>query len=218
MQSFVAIPDTQTLTNSRIPLLDNTRTVMSCSSGGTFPTAELQIGMLCYRSDQNKLYELKSTSPATWIVIADLSKTYLSQEAAVNQFQPLDVDLTAIAAIASNGVPKRTGAGAWSVIPQTGAGEALMTAWDAGTQRWILGLGSAAVLNASTNAGAWNVVQADGNGNVGLGGWPVDGYKLTVYSNINTTFGVIGNNAQGNKFVSSGAPSGGGDGDIWYQV
>jgi len=51
------------LTASRDPLLNNTRTVMSCSSGTTFPTAELQVGMLCYRSDLTKLYELKSTGP-----------------------------------------------------------------------------------------------------------------------------------------------------------
>lgn len=79
MQSYYSIPSTETLTNSRQQLLNNDLTVMSQSSGTVFPTANLQIGMPCHRTDQNKLYVLKDLTP-TWVVIADLTKTYTSQE------------------------------------------------------------------------------------------------------------------------------------------
>jgi hypothetical protein len=71
MQSYTEIPDTESLTVSRSLLLDNDKSVMSCFSGTTFPTSNLQVGMLCVRTDQNKLYELKDATP-TWQFIIDL--------------------------------------------------------------------------------------------------------------------------------------------------
>ena len=47
---------------------------MSCNSGTIFPTQNLEVGMLCLRTDQNKLYQLKDKDP-TWIQIADLNDT-----------------------------------------------------------------------------------------------------------------------------------------------
>lgn len=41
--------------------------VSSCFSGSAFPTTNLQIGMLCMRTDDNNtLYKLVSTNPITW--------------------------------------------------------------------------------------------------------------------------------------------------------
>lgn len=74
MQSYTEIANSKTLQESRGLLLNNDKTVMSCSSGTTFPTTNLQVGMLCMRTDQNKLYELKADG-ATWALIADLNKT-----------------------------------------------------------------------------------------------------------------------------------------------
>ena len=88
MQSFYNIPSDETLTNSRPYLLNNDLTVMSQSSGTAFPTENLQIGMPCYRTDLSSLWVLKDTSP-TWILIADLNKTYSSQEYVANNFLSL---------------------------------------------------------------------------------------------------------------------------------
>lgn len=74
MQSYTEIASTATLQDSRGLLLNNDKTVMSCHSGTTFPTTNLQVGMLCFRTDQNKLYELKDTTP-TWQMISDLNRT-----------------------------------------------------------------------------------------------------------------------------------------------
>jgi hypothetical protein len=73
MQNFTTIPSSETLTNSLSPLLNNDKTALSNSSGTVFPTTELQVGMKCWRSDQQKLYVLTSASPATWVLLADLS-------------------------------------------------------------------------------------------------------------------------------------------------
>ena len=79
MQSFYLIPSTETLTNSRQYLLNNDMTIMSNNSGTVFPTADLQVGMCCVRTDSNSVWVLKDLTP-TWIKTGDLTKTYTSQE------------------------------------------------------------------------------------------------------------------------------------------
>lgn len=59
-------------------LLDNDKTALSCNSGTAFPTADLQPGMLCFRSDSNKLFQLLADK-ATWRQIADLSSDLSAQ-------------------------------------------------------------------------------------------------------------------------------------------
>jgi hypothetical protein len=74
MQNFTDIPSTRTLSDSLSEILNNDKTAISCSSGTAFPTANLQHGMLCFRTDQNKLYILKATSPsAVWVEIMDVT-------------------------------------------------------------------------------------------------------------------------------------------------
>lgn len=72
MQNLLDIPDTTTLTASRSMLLNNILTALSNSSGTAFPTSNLQVGMLCFRTDQNKLYQLKDATP-TWVQLIDLN-------------------------------------------------------------------------------------------------------------------------------------------------
>jgi len=84
MQNFTTIPSSETLTNSLSPLLNNDKTALSNSSGTVFPTTELQVGMKCWRTDQQKLYVLTSASPATWVLLADLSSGSASVAAAVS--------------------------------------------------------------------------------------------------------------------------------------
>ena len=52
MQNFTDIPSSRTLSDSLIEILNNDKTAISCNSGTTFPTTNLQIGMLCYRRIQ----------------------------------------------------------------------------------------------------------------------------------------------------------------------
>lgn len=72
MQTFSIITSDTTLSASLAKLLNNDRTALSCSSGTAFPTANLEVGMFCLRTDQFKLYQLKDTTP-TWVLIADLN-------------------------------------------------------------------------------------------------------------------------------------------------
>lgn len=72
MQSYTEIPSSQSLQSSLALLLNNDKTSMSNSSGTAFPTTNLQVGMLCYRTDQNKLYVLKDVTP-TWSLIWDFN-------------------------------------------------------------------------------------------------------------------------------------------------
>jgi hypothetical protein len=84
MQNFTTIPSSETLTNSLSPLLNNDKTALSNSSGTVFPTTELQVGMKCWRTDQQKLYVLTSASPATWVLLADLGSGSTTVAAAVS--------------------------------------------------------------------------------------------------------------------------------------
>ncbi len=82
MQNFTDIPSSRTLSDSLIEILNNDKTGISCNSGTTFPTTNLQIGMLCYRTDQLKLYQLIGTNPDNWRFIMDLSSGIDAQFAA----------------------------------------------------------------------------------------------------------------------------------------
>lgn len=75
MQNFNDIPEDQSLTDSRLVLLNNLKTVLSNFSGTVFPTQNLQQGMFCYRSDEGKFYGLR-TLPSDWILVLDLSKSF----------------------------------------------------------------------------------------------------------------------------------------------
>lgn len=71
MQSYTAIAPGTTLDASRPLILDNDLTAMSCSSGTVFPTQNLVVGQLCFRTDQNKLYMLTALTP-TWTLVIDI--------------------------------------------------------------------------------------------------------------------------------------------------
>lgn len=79
MQQFTDIQSTETLANSRSLLLNNDKTIMSCHSGTAFPTTNLVVGMLCLRTDEMKLYQLKDLTP-NWKLIFDLNKTAVDKE------------------------------------------------------------------------------------------------------------------------------------------
>ncbi len=99
MQNFVNIQSTETLTNSRQELLNNDMTIMSCSSGTSFPTTNLQVGMLCLRTDLYQLFQLTDLTP-TWKLIFDLSKTAVSKEY-VDQQDATKVSTSSVVTVAT---------------------------------------------------------------------------------------------------------------------
>lgn len=72
MQKYTEIDEDKTLRESRELLLNNDKTGISCNSGPAFPTINLQAGMLCFRTDEQKLYQLNADG-ATWVELFDLS-------------------------------------------------------------------------------------------------------------------------------------------------
>ena len=72
MQNFTDIPSSRTLSDSLDDILNNDKTSLSNSSGTAFPTTQLQVGMLCCRTDLQRLYLLTKLSPPTWRYVADL--------------------------------------------------------------------------------------------------------------------------------------------------
>lgn len=74
MQLFESFAQTLSLKDSYSKIVNALKTLLSMSSGTTFPTTELQVGMLCYRTDQKKLYLLTQDTPsASWLALFDLS-------------------------------------------------------------------------------------------------------------------------------------------------
>ena len=93
-------------------------------------------------------------------------------------YQPLDADLTAIAALvsAADRLPYFTGSGTAALATFTAAGRTLVAGVDAAAQRTSLALGTAATLNVGTAAN--NVVQLNGSAQLPA----VDGSLLTGVS------------------------------------
>lgn len=66
--------DANDIVKNAMPLLYKyISSIASVFSGTAFPTQGLTQGMLCYRTDQEKLYQLKAL-PSTWVLIADLKR------------------------------------------------------------------------------------------------------------------------------------------------
>lgn len=73
-QNWQNIAATTRLQDSLTPILDRDEAARSCYSGTSFPSTDLVLGMLCYRTDQspNRLYQLKQITPVViWEPIID---------------------------------------------------------------------------------------------------------------------------------------------------
>lgn len=77
MEQFSLLTGDQTLKSSREPLNNALLTVRSLSAGDAFPTTNLSVGMLCYRTDLARLYQLADEATQTWTdkLSADIAGT-----------------------------------------------------------------------------------------------------------------------------------------------
>lgn len=71
MQKYTEIAENQTLKESRELLLNNDKTALSNSSGTSFPTQNVQVGQLCFRTDEVALYQY--TEANTWVKLVSFS-------------------------------------------------------------------------------------------------------------------------------------------------
>lgn len=182
MQQFTEIQPTDKLSQSREPLMNNDKTALSCNEGSVFPTTNLILGMLCFRSDQGKLYQLIDVATPTWKLIFDLNKTATDKEY-----------VDSVAATKQNVV--------------TGAASSVMT----------------------SNLTASRVVVSDANGKISPSTITTTqlGYLSGLTGNIQTQLdgklnsGATAVNATkwdgGSKTISTAAPSGGSNGDVWFR-
>ena len=66
MEQFRLLEGDRTLKDSREQINNALSTVRSLSSGTAFPTTDLSEGMLCYRTDLGRLYQLADAKSGTW--------------------------------------------------------------------------------------------------------------------------------------------------------
>lgn len=78
MQNYIEIPANEPFVSSRILLLNNDKTIMSNNSGTSFPTANLQVGMFCYRTDLKKLFQLIDIDTIVWRLVLDVEKGWIA--------------------------------------------------------------------------------------------------------------------------------------------
>ena len=73
-QQFVLIDPNKIINECNADINKSMLALVSSFSGESFPTNVYQ-GMFCYRTDENKLYQLRSASPNNWVLVADLSRS-----------------------------------------------------------------------------------------------------------------------------------------------
>ena len=90
MQSYKEIMETWTIASSLLPINENFLTLLTQNAGGSFPSQNLREGMICYRTDEKKLYLLTDSKYELWVLIMDLTKTAVSKEYVDAITVPLD--------------------------------------------------------------------------------------------------------------------------------
>ncbi len=90
MQDIRYLSENQTLASSVNPLNNAIASLLSQNSGKGFPQTNLEVGQLCFRTDELALYQLANAEQKTWVKIADLTLTFVSKEYVDNLTIPVD--------------------------------------------------------------------------------------------------------------------------------
>ena len=75
MQNYTEISEDEGILSSLPLILANDKTALSCSSGDNFPTENVQVGQLCFKTNEGKLYITPNGSD--WRELVDISNTQL---------------------------------------------------------------------------------------------------------------------------------------------
>ena len=125
-QSYNGIAGTDAISGSRTDITGRDDAIKSCFSGTAFPTTDTVVGMFCYRTDQEKLYELRSTGPDTWVEIANLASPPLSKAGGtLTGFLTLHADPTSLLHAATKQYVDAQDAGRVATTRQITAGTGL---------------------------------------------------------------------------------------------
>lgn len=82
MQNYRNIEASDIVRDSRETINNNIKTAISCNSGTAFPVDDVEIGMLCYRTDKGALYQMTSLHTWTRIILDSAIDTSLSTSSA----------------------------------------------------------------------------------------------------------------------------------------
>ena len=73
-QKFGIIDPNKNIGECNTDINESLLALVSNFGGASFPT-NVWLGMFCYRTDEGKLYQLKSVNPNNWVLVADLSRS-----------------------------------------------------------------------------------------------------------------------------------------------
>lgn len=218
VQTWDTIDSTETVKDSRTQLTSRDDALKSHFSGTSFPTTNLVIGMTCYRTDEQKLYQLRATGPSQWVLIADLTDTYLSQELGDLRYALIAHGHSAAEITSGNLDAAR--------LPTVHQNIQTLTAGTGGTSAGsfnIAGLngGYAGIHFSDASAKVKFLCSTTIQGlqraddNVWL--WQWNAGSLAAGSVPWARLTSVPTNALGTRTVSTSAPTGGADGDIWLR-
>lgn len=168
MQSYTEIPSSQSLQSSLALLLNNDKTALSCSSGSAFPNTNLQVGMLCLRTDQAKLYQLKNLTP-TWVMIADLNSAAVGNLATTGTN---DLNSITTSGFYRVEIPSANGAGSnyGQLLVIHGGGDTITQIYgDHSTGNLMTRSGNPSSIGGAGDWSAWRKLWHDGNDGAGSG-------------------------------------------------
>ena len=217
-QDWPSILSNEKLKDTRTEITGRDESLKSNFSGTSFPVTDVVVGMHCYRTDQNKMYQLRSTGPDVWVIVADLDETYLSQELAAALFSAISH--------AHSGAEIVSGTVAAARLPAEIQLIKVLTAGAMGVAQGSIDVDGysnsysglhfshASVLRKLlVSATLQGVMRA----NDGVWQWQWNNGQLTVGDVPWGRLSSIPGMAVGARTVSTSAPSGGVDGDVWMR-
>lgn len=148
MDNFENVLLTDVIKDSLSRLLNRDMTALTLSSGTNFPQDinKDMIGRLVNRTDLKTIYMLENVEPTKWRVVLDYSSEILHAEEIVDNYQPLNQNLTALSrvGVTPNSFPYFVNPGEMSTIELNQFSAELLSIENAEQVREKFGLGDLA--------------------------------------------------------------------------